>query len=273
MGRRVKIADLARRRDQKSLQSLNDITRMTTHENEDEQSPGFNKDSDINNNDGVVQAPSFNTDDIHNDNVVAQAPTHGIIGLAHEHPAVRQEMEKVIGTFGQLNCTPAPQMPPMIPPIHPANFQPLSRPSFVAGLPLNYYQYHQPHTPAPNNNLAIQYQSPPKLPVRKKDRVKRKERRCKLFCGSRYCEGAKSGPIKNYGVRRCSNLIIGLLDVLHEDKTREGHAAIVNIASSNDRVEQLKLLACFLKTLWDISGKPYDDVEYWKHLSQLRVQQ
>ena len=165
----------------------------------------------------------------------------------HHHPNIQQkhassELENAIQTsFGPMNKTPSVQMPPAIPVMHPANFQPIYEPTFAAGIPLNNYL---------TLRCADMYTESP----RGKDKMKRARRTCNIFCGLAFCHGAKSGRSKGGRTRRCQFLPISLLNDLYQHGDLEeptkgvcGNDDDDNDPISRERERRIYKVAIFLQ--------------------------
>ena len=261
MGRRVKSAEKKMKSEIEALDELNNITKNSTQQYDDEQNDETSFEHTFENDDG---------DTLHNSEAHTLEETGNVNDTAH---SIVSTLEQTTGTctFGPINQTPPAKMPSMIPPIHPANFQPLSRPIFAAGFPLNIHSFLlSPQPSAPGSTIS----SPP----RGKDKRKRTSvRKCRIFCGLVNCQGGKSGPTKGGVQRRCQFLPICLMNDLNEasseseeliargEQEDDGDDIIILVLSARDRQKRIRQLASFLDKLFQYSGKDYCDSEYsWK---------
>ena len=234
MGRRVKSCAKDMKNESATLHALNKITTSTaTHANEnDAKSP-----IDI----GAV------SDDHH-------------LNIQNEQNS--SELENTIQTslFGQMHKTPLVQMPPAIPVMHPANFEPIYEPTFAAGFALNNYFTH---------GCAEEYIQ---ITRRGGDKKRRKKRTCKIFCGLSFCHGANAGKPKGGRIRRCQFLPISLLNDLSEgrdsgeptEEVWEDGDDVINDPISRGKENRIDTVAIFLQKLSYHSQISYCDSDYWK---------
>ena len=175
----------------------------------------------------------------------------------HTQPRVPRQRKYTCLPFGSLSHQlPPVQIPPMISPVHPANYQLYHSTTYVGGYSTTMY-------PPPTRRIPInQTIAREDIRVRGKDKSKRSKRRCKKYCNFYNCEGAKTRARKGK-ILRCWNLPIvifaALLGMEREDFINTYHDHD-NVSSEKSRTQ---IMAIFLRLLFHFSKENYDNEQYW----------